>query len=296
MPPERMAERVAWIGRAQRPGERRVHCIRVWTDGRAPDDDDVAEEIDDPFALALPERDAGTDADAGVLARTIAPAPAGLRAPLRDLRLAPPLRPGKIVCVGRNYAAHARELGHEIPSEPLLFFKPSSALLAAGAPVVLPRGYERIDMEAELCVVIGRSGRDLDPAHALDVVAGYTLGNDVSNRDLQKRDKQWARAKGFDGAAPLGPLVRIVEPGEAPPPGARIHGRIDGELRQDAPLSDMLFDVATVLAFTSATMTLEPGDVVYTGTPEGVSPLAPGAVAEVELHGFELGRLRNPIA
>jgi 2-keto-4-pentenoate hydratase/2-oxohepta-3-ene-1,7-dioic acid hydratase in catechol pathway len=291
-----MADRVAWIGRAHRPGERRVHCIRVWTDGRVPGDDDVAEEIEDPFALALPERGAGIDADAGVLARATAPTPEGLRAPLGELRLAPPLRAGKIVCVGRNYAAHARELGHEVPTEPLLFFKPSSSLLAAGAPIPLPRGYERIDMEAELCVVIGRVARDLDRPAALDVVAGYALGNDVSNRDLQKKDKQWARAKGFDGAAPLGPFVRIVEPREAPPASARIRGRIDGELRQDAPLSDMLFDVPTVLAFITATMTLEPGDVVYTGTPEGVSPLAPGAVTEVELGGFELGRLRNPVA
>src|SRR5690606_19980192 len=168
---------------------------------------------------------------------------------------------------------------NEVPTEPLLFFKPASALVASGRPIVLPPGYERIDMEAELVAVIGRVGRPT-VGDALSIVAGYTLGNDVSCRDLQRRDKQWTRAKGFDTFAPLGPFVRVaLHATEHPPSDARIRGFVDDELRQDAPLGDMLFDLPTVLAYLGRVMTLEPGDVIYTGTPAGVSPLVPGSTS-----------------
>ncbi|MBC8068284.1 MAG: fumarylacetoacetate hydrolase family protein [Deltaproteobacteria bacterium] len=205
------------------------------------------------------------------------------------------MRPGKIICVGRNYAAHARELGNEVPEEPLLFSKPASALLAAGTALELPRGYERIDMEAELVVVIGRAGRGFARERALDHVAGYVLGNDVSCRDLQKRDKQWTRAKGFDGFAPIGPLVRMHPPGVALDPAVRVQGFISGALRQDAPIADMIFDIATVLSYIAACMTLEPGDLIFTGTPEGVSELLPGSSTEVACEGVVLGRLTTPL-
>jgi 2-keto-4-pentenoate hydratase/2-oxohepta-3-ene-1,7-dioic acid hydratase in catechol pathway len=256
--------------------------VRVVTDGAAPAGDDVVEEIgtpsgDDPFAALW------------VL-------PGGLRCPVADVTLDVPVRPSKILCVGRNYRAHAEEMGNDVPTEPLLFFKPPSALVASGQKVVRPAGYERVDMEAELVAVIGRRGRDIPVDRALEHVAGYTLGNDVSNRDLQRRDGQWTRAKGFDTFAPLGPFVRLTAPDDAPPGTARVQGFIDGELRQDAPLSAMVFDAATIVAHISACMTLEPGDVVYTGTPAGVSEMKPGHVAMVTLSGWALGQLRNPVA
>jgi 2-keto-4-pentenoate hydratase/2-oxohepta-3-ene-1,7-dioic acid hydratase in catechol pathway len=286
---------VIWIGRVAVPGELRERVVRVRTSGRAPTSDDSVEEIDDPFWASLPSTGGQAHADPVELARSSAPRAGGVRAPLGELELRPPVRPGKIVCVGRNYAAHVKEMGNELPEEPLLFTKPASALLASGAPLDLPRGYERIDMEAELVVVVGRRGRGFAAADALQHVAGWTLGNDVSNRDLQKKDRQWTRAKGFDGFAPLGPFVRL---GAAPPRELRVQGRVDGTLRQDAPLSSMLFDIPTVLAYIAQVMTLEPGDIVYTGTPEGVTALVPGCVTEVSatgVPGFDLGTLSTPV-
>lgn len=284
-----------WIGRVSLPGEATVRTVRVGTGGAAPTSDDVATEIGDPFALALPATGGDQHGDAWRLAHDLPDRPGGVRAPLGELVLRPPVRPGKIVCVGRNYAAHAKEMGNDIPTEPLLFTKPASSLLAAGESLPLPRGFERIDMEAELVIVIGRTGRAFHREQALDHVAGYALGNDISCRDLQKLDKQWTRAKGFDGFAPVGPLVRMVPPGSAVPPDARVQGFIDDELRQDAPLSAMIFDIPYVLAYIAACMTLEPGDLVFTGTPEGVSALAPGVRTQVATTGFELGRLTTPV-
>jgi 2-keto-4-pentenoate hydratase/2-oxohepta-3-ene-1,7-dioic acid hydratase in catechol pathway len=287
--------KTVWIGRVSLPGEARVRAVRVITDGAAPGDDDHVVEIDDPFAAALPATFGERHGDAYAIAIEALPKPGGVTAALGELVVRAAVRPGKIVCVGRNYAAHAKEMGNEVPTEPLLFSKPASALQAGGDSLPLPRGYERIDMEAELVVVIGRTGRAFHRDQALDHVAGYCLGNDVSCRDLQKLDKQWTRAKGFDGFAPIGPFIRLVPPGTVLDPAIRVQGFIDDDKVQDAPLSDMLFDIPFVLQYIAACMTLEPGDLVFTGTPEGVSALVPGHTTHVTTTGFDLGRLSTPL-
>lgn len=290
-----MTERIAWVGRVTVPGQPRQRVVRIWTDGEAPGPDAEVEEIDDPFAAATPWQGGDASAHAHGLARDAEPVAGGLRGPLSQYELAPPVRPGKIVCVGRNYRAHAEEMGNEVPDEPILFFKPTSALLASGQALALPRGYERIDMESELVAVVGQVAKDVPREDALRCVAGYTLGNDVSCRDLQRGDKLWTRGKGFDGFAPCGPFVRLVEPGTPLPGAARIQGYLDDERRQDSPLQLMIFDLAFVLSYLSRVMTLEPGDLVYTGTPKGVSALSPGQVVRIELTGFDLGRLTTPL-
>lgn len=197
--------------------------------------------------------------------------------------------PSKIIGIGQNYRAHAAEMGKGIPEEPLMFLKPPSAVIADGMPIERPAGYERVDYEGELGVVIGRRARRVSRDSALDYVAGYVCVNDVSVRDLQKRDGQWARAKGFDTFCPVGP--RVV-PG-LDPTSLRITTRVNGQVRQDSSTSDMIFDVPTLIAFVSAHMTLEPGDLISTGTPSGVGNLNPGDVVEVEIAG--IGILRNPV-
>jgi 2-keto-4-pentenoate hydratase/2-oxohepta-3-ene-1,7-dioic acid hydratase in catechol pathway len=195
-------------------------------------------------------------------------------------RLAP-AAPSKIICIGRNYSAHAKELGNEVPKEPLLFFKPPSSLLDPGGTLLLPPESERVEHEGELCVVIGRRGRRIAKEHATSHVFGYTVACDVTARDLQKKDGQWTRAKGFDGFCPLGPeLVTGVEPG-----ALALRVRVNGETRQDGNTRDMVFDVPSLVAYVSQAMTLEPGDLILTGTPEGVGPLAPGDAVEVEIDG-----------
>ena len=272
--------RALWIRRAALPGG--PGWIRVITDGALPGPQDLAEAITDPFA----------DPDGDPYRTASRPGTAIARAELRPL----PPTPGKVVCVGRNYRAHAAELGNEVPTEPLLFFKPSSCLAVDGAALELPRGYERIDMEAELVIVVGRRARKIDPQDAWQHVAGYTLGNDISNRDLQKRDKQWTRAKGFDGFGPVGPWLRLTPPGFVlPAADIHIRGHLGGAVVQDAALSDMVFDVPAILAYISATMTLFPGDLVFTGTPEGVSALRPGVTTSVDTTGFTLGTLTTPV-
>jgi 2-keto-4-pentenoate hydratase/2-oxohepta-3-ene-1,7-dioic acid hydratase in catechol pathway len=290
------SERTLWLGRVRvRAGELvEERAVRVWTDGRAPAADDRVEEIPDPFELARRHRGGG-GAHVASLAREVETVRGGISSRVAEVELAPGVRPSKILCIGRNYREHAAEMGNEVPTEPLLFYKPSSALVAPGEAIELPAGFERIDMESELVAVIGRYGRRLDPATAADHVAAYTLGNDVSCRDLQRTDKQWTRAKGFDTFAPLGAWLRVVRPGERVPGEARIQGRLDGDLRQDAPLSAMVFDVGALLAYITEHITVEPGDVVFTGTPQGVSPLRPGQEIEVRLEGWTLGRLSNPV-
>jgi 2-keto-4-pentenoate hydratase/2-oxohepta-3-ene-1,7-dioic acid hydratase in catechol pathway len=204
-------------------------------------------------------------------------------------RASPLPPPSKIIGVGRNYREHAKELGNAVPEEPLLFLKPSTAIIANGEPIVRPRGWERVDFEGELGVVIGQPCRRVTRERALDFVAGYTIVNDVTVRDLQKKDGQWTRAKGFDSFCPVGPqLVKDLDHR-----ALRIVTRVDGEVKQDAPVTDMLFDVATIIAAASRVMTLLPGDLIATGTPPGVGPLLPGNVVSIEIAG--IGILSNPV-
>jgi 2-keto-4-pentenoate hydratase/2-oxohepta-3-ene-1,7-dioic acid hydratase in catechol pathway len=199
------------------------------------------------------------------------------------------LVPSKIVGIGQNYRAHAVEMGKGIPDEPLMFLKPRSALIGDGDPIERPPGYERVDYEGELGVVIGRRARRVARATALDVVMGFVCVNDVTVRDLQKRDGQWTRAKGFDGFCPLGPrIVAGLDPSDL-----RITTRVNGAVKQASSTSDLIFDVPTLIAFVTEHMTLEPGDVISTGTPAGVGNLAVGDVVEVEIAG--IGVLRNPV-
>lgn len=213
----------------------------------------------------------------------------GERVPLADVALLAPVIPrSKIVCVGRNYRDHAAELGNDVPDAPLLFFKPNTAVVGPGDAIVLPPQSARVDFEGELAAVIGRIAKNVPAARALDYVFGYTIGNDVTARDLQRSDGQWARAKGFDTFCPLGPAIET----EFDPNGAAtLTTRVNGETKQQAPLSDMIFSLADVIAYASAALTLLPGDVVLTGTPAGVGPLVAGDVVEVEIAG--LGILRN---
>jgi 2-keto-4-pentenoate hydratase/2-oxohepta-3-ene-1,7-dioic acid hydratase in catechol pathway len=202
----------------------------------------------------------------------------------------PTPRPSKIVCVGRNYLEHARELGNEVPERPLLFFKPPSALAAEGDAIVLPPESQRVEHEGEIAVVIGARARHVDRARAMRYVGGFAALNDVTARDLQKTDGQWARAKGFDTFCPMGGVV----PAESVDWRAlEVICRVNGEVRQHGHARDMAFDIPTLVAYVSAIMTLEPGDVIATGTPAGVSRLHPGDVVEVEVPG--VGTIRNPV-
>ncbi|HEU5219487.1 MAG TPA: fumarylacetoacetate hydrolase family protein [Gemmatimonadales bacterium] len=198
-------------------------------------------------------------------------------------------RPSKIVCVGRNYADHAKELGNDVPAAPLLFLKPPSAIIANGDAIILPRASSRVEHEAEIGVVIGRRLRRVTADEAEQGIGGFVCLNDVTARDLQKSDGQWTRAKGFDTFCPVGPSVvsglnwRDLE----------LVGRVNGQERQRARATEMVFSIPVLLAYISAVMTLEAGDLVATGTPAGVGPLAPGDVVEVEIDG--VGILRNPV-
>jgi 2-keto-4-pentenoate hydratase/2-oxohepta-3-ene-1,7-dioic acid hydratase in catechol pathway len=197
--------------------------------------------------------------------------------------------PGKIVGIGLNYRAHAVEMGKAIPEEPLMFLKPPSAVIGDGGPIERPTGYERVDYEGELGVVIGTRARRVPAERSIDVVAGYVCVNDVTVRDLQKKDGQWTRAKGFDSFCPIGP--RVVQ--GLDPRDLRITTRVNGIVKQDSSTSDLIFDVPALIAFVSRHMTLEPGDLISTGTPAGVGNLAVGDVVEVEIEG--IGILRNPV-
>lgn len=207
-----------------------------------------------------------------------------------------PVVPTKIVCVGRNYAAHAKELGSDLPVEPLLFLKPPSSLIGPGDAVVLPPESARVEHEAELGVVIGRRARLVSRERAMEYVFGFTCVCDVTARDLQRKDGQWTRAKGFDTFCPVGPFIET----DFDPTNARIVCRVNGEVRQDASTGQMIFDVPSLVAYVSRVMTLEPGDLLITGTPEGVGPLAAGDALEVELGpdagGATLGVLRLRVA
>lgn len=210
--------------------------------------------------------------------------------PLREIKLLPPSTPTKIVCVGRNYLDHAKELGNEVPAEPLIFLKPPSSIIAPGEPIVLPPISRRVDHEGELAIVIGRRCFNLAPTDSTQpYIAGYTCLNDVTARDIQKRDGQWTRGKGFDTFCPFGPVLET----QIDFASATVETRVNKVVKQAAPLSQMIFSVDVIIRWIAQVMTLEPGDVIATGTPAGISPLAPGDVVEVTVSG--IGTLLNTV-
>ena len=216
----------------------------------------------------------------------------GERIPLADegVRLLAPVIPrSKIVGVGRNYAEHAAEHGVEVPTSPLLFLKPNTSVIGPDDPIVLPDWSQQVEHEAELAVVIGKVTKDVSPEHALEKVFGFTVANDVTARDVQRTDGQWARAKGFDSSCPLGPWI---VPG-LDVDDLAVTARVNGESRQSGRTSQMVFDVAYLVSYVSEVFTLLPGDVILTGTPAGVGPLNHRDVVEVEVE--EIGVLRNPV-
>lgn len=216
--------------------------------------------------------------------------PTGERVPLEEAKLLAPVIPrSKVVAVGKNYREHASEMGGEAPAEPLLFLKPNTSVVGPGDAIVLPPQSDRVEHEGELAVIIGSIAKNVDAAGALDAIFGYSIANDVTARDLQKRDGQWARAKGFDTFCPLGPVIDTEFDFE----GATLETRVNGEVRQSGSLSDMVHSVADIVAYASSVWTLLPGDVVLTGTPAGVGPLVDGDTVEVQITG--LGTLVNPV-
>jgi 2-keto-4-pentenoate hydratase/2-oxohepta-3-ene-1,7-dioic acid hydratase in catechol pathway len=213
--------------------------------------------------------------------------------PLNEVRLLAPVQPSKIVCIGRNYREHAKELNHPIPTEPLFFLKPPSSVIGPGDEIRRPVALsQRVDYEGELGVVIGqRCYRLLEGDDVRPYILGYTCVNDVTARDLQNKDAQWTRAKGFDTFCPVGPVVtENLDPWR----GVRVQTRVNGELRQDGTTADFLFPLDLLIRFVSQVMTLEPGDLIATGTPVGVSPLQAGDTVEVTVEG--VGALANPVA
>jgi 2-keto-4-pentenoate hydratase/2-oxohepta-3-ene-1,7-dioic acid hydratase in catechol pathway len=215
------------------------------------------------------------------------PVPTGEEVPAGDVRLLSPVIPSKVVGVARNYAAHAEELGNPVPEEPLMFLKPATSVIGPADPIPIPAAAGRVDHEAELALVIGRLCRRVPQDEALAYVLGWTCANDITARDWQKKDGQWARAKGSDGFCPLGPWIDT----ELDPSDLDVEGRVNGERRQKGRTSEMLFPPAFLISHISRTITLLPGDVVLTGTPPGVGPLEPGDRVEVEVEG--VGVLTN---
>ena len=214
----------------------------------------------------------------------------GRRWPLADVRLLAPFLPPKIIGVGRNYAAHAAELGNDVPENPLIFFKPNTAIIGPNAEIKLPAVSERVDYEGELAVVIGIGGRDIPAERARQSILGYTIANDVTARDLQKADVQFTRAKGFDTFCPLGPWVET----EFDPTDVAIRTELDGVVVQEGRTSQFIFDIGETIEFISSIMTLRPLDVILTGTPAGVGPMKAGQSVSVTVEG--LGTLTNPVS
>ena len=217
------------------------------------------------------------------------PLPTGDVIDLGDVLLLAPILPSKVVCVGKNYAAHAAEFDSDVPEEPLLFLKPSTAVIGPNDPIRLLPISRRIDYEGELAVVVGRLARNVRAEDASRYILGFTCANDVTLRSLQRPDDQWTRAKGFDGSCPLGPWIDT----DVDPTGVTLETRLNGEVVQHGTTEDMVFGVATLIEYITTFLTLLPGDVLLTGTPEGVGPIAPGDVVEVEVEG--LGTLANPV-
>jgi 2-keto-4-pentenoate hydratase/2-oxohepta-3-ene-1,7-dioic acid hydratase in catechol pathway len=213
----------------------------------------------------------------------------GERVPLKEVKLLAPTIPSKIVCIGKNYADHVAEMGRDINPEPTIFFKPSSAIIGPGDSIILPKQSNRVELEAELTIVIGQITKNVSEEKALEHVWGFTIANDVTARDLQASDDQWARAKAFDSFCPLGPWIET----EFSPDGQIVESRIDGETKQQASIDLMLHNVPKIISYVSHNMTLLPGDVILTGTPAGISRIESGQIVECEIEG--IGTLLNPV-
>ena len=214
---------------------------------------------------------------------------------LSDVRLLAPIIPrSKVVGIGRNYAAHAAEMGGAVPAEPLMFLKPNTTVVGPGDPIFYPPQTNNLHSEGELAVVIGRICRDVPVEQATDVIFGYTIANDVTARDLQKSDVQFTRAKGFDSFCPLGPWIETDLDPQTFADGVSIQTHLNGELMQDGSTGDLIFDIPTLIAYISSVMTLLPGDVILTGTPEGVGPMSIGDEVEISIAG--IGTLTNKVA
>lgn len=218
----------------------------------------------------------------------------GERRGLDDVRLLAPVIPrSKIVAVGRNYAAHAAEMSEEVPKTPLTFFKPNTSVIGPGEPIIYPAASREVSYEGELAVVIGRICKEVPASRVPEVIFGYTVANDVTARDLQKTDDQWARAKGYDTFCPLGPWITTHQ-GLDEVAALAIRTSLDGELRQDGNTKDLIFTIPELVAYISSYTTLLPGDVILTGTPSGVGPMLPGQVVSIDIEG--IGTLTNPVA
>lgn len=247
----------------------------------------------DGFAFVAIEGD-GTD-PAGLRALEIAgnqvaePQFTGRSWPLPDVRLLAPILPSKVVCVGRNYADHAKEMGGEAPADPVIFLKPSTSIIGPNTAIELPRSSNRVDYEGELAVVVGVPCRDVPAERALTVILGYTVANDVTARDQQAADVQWTRAKGHDTFCPLGPWIETALDAS----DVRLRTELDGEIKQDSRTSLLLHDVGQLIEWITAVMTLRPGDVILTGTPAGVGPMTAGQTVSVTIDG--IGTLTNPV-
>jgi 2-keto-4-pentenoate hydratase/2-oxohepta-3-ene-1,7-dioic acid hydratase in catechol pathway len=208
---------------------------------------------------------------------------------MRDIRLVAPILPSKVVAVGRNYADHAAEFGNAVPDEPIIFIKPSTSVIGPHDPILVPPSTSRLDFEGELAVVIGRLARDIRAENAASVILGYTVANDVTARDLQRKDVQFTRGKGFNSFCPIGPWIETV----LDPSNLEIRTELDGEVMQDANTTDMVHTVGSIIEFVSAIMDLLPGDVILTGTPAGVGPMVAGQTVAVNVEG--IGTLSNPV-
>jgi 2-keto-4-pentenoate hydratase/2-oxohepta-3-ene-1,7-dioic acid hydratase in catechol pathway len=212
------------------------------------------------------------------------------RIPLKEVKLLAPTIPSKIVCIGKNFADHAAEIGEEVTVEPLIFFKPSSSIIGHGDAIVIPPQSKQVELEAELCLVIGKLAKNVSEEKALEYLWGVTIANDVTARDLQFGDGQWARSKGFDTFCPLGPWVET----EFVPDGQVIESRINGEIRQNVAITEMVHKIPTIISYVSKNMTLLPGDIILTGSPAGISVINSGDLIECEIEG--IGILSNPVA
>ena len=214
----------------------------------------------------------------------------GERIPLKELKLLAPTIPSKIVCIGKNFADHAAEIGEDITEEPLIFFKPSSAIIGHGDAIVIPPQSKQVELEAELCLVIGKLAKNVSEEKALEYLWGVTIANDVTARDLQFGDGQWARSKAFDTFCPLGPWVET----EFVPDGQVIESRVNGEVRQNVAITEMVHKIPAIISYVSRNMSLLPGDIILTGSPAGISVINTGDMIECEIEG--IGILSNPVA